>query len=66
MHKEDAGEGTVPAVNGTCPGLTLAKPAVCGGRVEHSGVYSIAFFQNTVLTSVNMLLAVPPGTSMGG
>jgi hypothetical protein len=66
VRKADAGDGTVPAVSGKCPGLMLARPAELGGAVEHARAYSVPEFQNKARTMAKVLFAVPPGTSMGG
>ncbi|MDP9036696.1 MAG: hypothetical protein M3O50_17995 [Myxococcota bacterium] len=64
VHREDAGDGTVPAVSAMCPGLLLARPAECAGAIQHADVYKDPGYQAAALKMIRMLLAVPPGTKL--
>jgi hypothetical protein len=66
VYKEASGDGTVPSVSGSCPSLTLARPAQYVSGIDHAAVYSDGGFQEAIITYVNMLLAVQPGSTMGG
>jgi hypothetical protein len=64
VHKENAGDGTVPEASASCPSLSLAKPAEFREGSEHSSVCASAAFQSKARTMIQLLLAVPHGTRM--